>query len=41
MIELAPKAELFLTKAGYTVGADLGDFNSSRDLIKGCIVSIL
>ena len=41
IIELAPKAEFFKTKAGYTVGDDLGEFTSSQDFTKGRIAYIL
>ena len=37
IIDLAPKSEKILTKAGYTIGADIGEFTSSQYFTKGCI----
>ena len=40
MKRFLPKTEQLLSKAGYTVGADLPEFNSSLAFTKGCISSI-
>ena len=41
MKQLAPTAAKLLIEAGYTVGADLGEFTSGRTITKGCIASML
>ena len=41
MKELAPTAAKLLIEAGYTVGANLDEFNSGRTITKGCIASML
>ena len=41
MKELAPTAAKLLIEAGYTVGADLGEFASGRTITKGCITSMI
>ena len=41
MKELAPKVTNILIEAGYTVGANLGEFISGRTITKGCIASMI
>ena len=41
MKKLAPTAAKVLIEAGYTVGANLGEFTSGRTITKGCIASML
>ena len=41
MIDLVMKSENLLTKDGYTVGANIGEFTSSKAFTKGFISSIL
>ena len=41
MKELATTVAKLLIEAGYTVGADLGEFTSGRTITKGCIASML
>ena len=41
MKELAPTAEKLLIEAGYTVGANIGEFTSGRTIIKGCVASMI
>ena len=41
MKELAPTATKLLIQAGYTVGANLGEFTSGRTITKGCIAYMI
>ena len=41
MKKLAPTEAKLLIEAGYTVGANIGEFTSGRTIIKGCIASMI